>query len=619
VTEHLLMTLAGILVLGVGAQWIAWRLRLPSILMLLVIGFLAGPLLGWIDPDVSIGPLLFPLVSLSVGVILFEGGLTLSAKELASTGRVIRNLITSGALVAWLGASFAAWWLLDMSPSLAFLFGAILVVTGPTVVGPLLRHVAPKGRVGSIIKWEGILIDPVGATLAVLLFETILARGVGHATVLALSGLVMTVIAGGLAGCAGALVFVVAMRRRLIPDFLENAFTLMLVVAVQTSANHMQHEAGLLAVTVLGVALANQRAVDVRGILDFKKNLQVLLLAGLFIVLAARMRLDDFRGLGQEAVLFLAVLILVVRPLTVIVATWKSDLDWRERVFLANLAPRGIVAAAVSALFSMRLAEAGIPGASTLAAYTFLVIVGTVTFYGLTAKPVARWLGLADANPQGLLILGAHEWARALAAVVQESGFRVTLVDTNAAAVERARAEGLKAVCTNILADSAGDALPESGYNHFVALTSNPEVNALACHKMNETFGRSNVYQFLAPTEGTGRRDDLTQKLRGRPLFGMGVTYDYVSRRFAEGDVMRRSVLTETFDFDAFERRYGKSAVHMLLVDPHGKLSVVTAEQRVHPRAGVLISLVTPHAERSAVELPAERGPVARPEPAEAA
>lgn len=622
--EHFLLTLAGVLVLGIGAQWVAWRMRLPSILVLLVTGFLAGPVMGLVEPDHVLGDLLFPAVSAAVAVILFEGGLTLNFAEVRETGKVIRKLITTGAVVTWVLSTGLAWWLLDLPLGLASLLGAILVVTGPTVVGPLLGHVRLKGSVGSVLKWEGILIDPIGATLAVLLFDVILARGFGHATVLAISVVVKTLLSGTLVGAAGGFLLGLAMRRRWVPDFLQNALTLTLVLAVQALADLMQHEAGLLAVTVMGVVLANTRSIDVRSVLEFKKHLQVLLLAGLFIVLAARMEIAHFSGLGQEGILFLALVILLVRPASVAISTLGSDMSWRERAMLSSLAPRGIVAAAVSAFFSMRLAEAGFEGAERLASYTFLIIVGTVTFYALAARPIARGLKLSDSGPQGILLLGAHRWARAIALAIQDAGYPVHLVDTNGPSVVKAQHAGLNASYGNILSESALEELPSGRYTNFLALTRNPEVNALACHRLTEVFGRSNVFQFLAPPSGSDRdaleesgsrltaqaREGLAQNLRGRPLFGLGVTYDYVSQRFDEGDVVRRTPLTDDFDFEAFEARYGKSAVHMFVIDSNGSLSVVTADHRHNPKVGqTLISLVTPRDEQSA---PAMFGDTAR-------
>ncbi len=265
-TEHLLVGLAGIIILGIGAQWLAWRLRLPSILLLLLFGFAAGPATGFLDPDALLGDLLPPVVSLSVAVILFEGGLSLSFTELRQIGTVVRNLVSVGALVTWLVTAGAAHFILDLSAALAVLLGAILVVTGPTVIVPLLRHVRPVGPVNSILKWEGILIDPIGAMLAVLVFEAILAGGFQEATTLALTGVLNTVVIGGVNGVLGAMVLTFLLKRYWIPDFLHNAFSLMVVVGAFTASNVMQAESGLLAVIVMGMTLANQKMITVKHI-----------------------------------------------------------------------------------------------------------------------------------------------------------------------------------------------------------------------------------------------------------------------------------------------------------------------------------------------------------------
>ncbi len=428
-TERLLTTLAGILVLGIGAQWLAWRLCIPSILLLLGSGFVVGPGLGWIDPDRVFGSLLLPVVSLSVGLILFEGGLSLRFRELRKTWGSLVGLLTVGVLVTWGLSAVTAAQILGMPSSLALLSGAILVVTGPTVIGPLLRHIRPTGRVGPVAKWEGIVIDPIGATLAVLVYEgldAIRRAEYGSATLNVLEGLGITLLAGGLVGafCAGVLVF--CLRRFWIPDYLQNPVALMLVVIALTAANALHHEAGLLAVTVMGVILANQRVVPMDRISEFKESLTILLISALFILLSARVRVEDLTALGWRGLVFALVMLLMVRPLAVWAATIGSQLTRAERLFLAWFAPRGIVAASVASVFALRLGDSG----AVLVPATFLVIVATVAVYGLTAGPLARRLGLTPGDPQGLLIAGANGFARALASVLQREGFRVVLVDT---------------------------------------------------------------------------------------------------------------------------------------------------------------------------------------------
>ena len=355
-----------VLGLGIFAQWLAWRLRLPSILVLLTIGFLVGFVCGddpsvpgtTISDEIITPRLLFPLVSLAVGVIMFEGGLTLRFRELSEAGGPILRLVTIGALLTWALSAAAAYGLVGMDPYVAALSGAILVVTGPTVIAPLLRHVRPHRRIGAILKWEGIVIDPIGAILAVLVFDALFVEDSSAAFWL----LLKIIVIGLVFGLTTAYALVWLMRSYWIPDFLHNPVFLAAALAVFALSNELVPEAGLLTVTIMGVALANQKQIPVRHVLEFKENLRVLLIACLFIVLAARIRWEDLVNLGWGGVAFVAVLIVIVRPISVLIATVRSELSWQERTFLACLAPRGIVAAAVSSVFALEVAKHPVTG-----------------------------------------------------------------------------------------------------------------------------------------------------------------------------------------------------------------------------------------------------------------
>ncbi len=604
--EQLVTELAAVIALGIGATWLSWRLRVPSILLLLIVGFLAGPISGLLNPDTLLGDLLFPLVSLSVAIILFEGGLSLDIAELRDIGRVIRNLATIGVLVTWVGATSLAYLLLGFDLGLATLLGAILVVTGPTVIIPLLRFVRPSARVGSTIKWEGIVNDPIGAILAVLVFEVIVAGGAGHITGATLG--VLKALGAGLGlGLLGAAVLVYPLRRYWIPDFLQNPAALAVAITVFTASNLVQTESGLLAVTVMGSALASQKLVPVNHIVEFKENLRVLLISVLFIVLAARVPMEALKGITMQGVIFLTGLIVIVRPLAVLAATWTTKLTWRERAFLSAVAPRGIVAAAVSSVFTLELIRNGYPGAASLIPITFLVIVGTVVIYGLSAAPVARRLGVASPNPQGLLIVGADSWVRSMAQLIADAGISVLLVDSNWAHVAAARRSGLRATYGNILSEQVMDELELDGIGRLLAMTSNDEVNSLAALHFSEVFGRSRVYQLPAEVARPGNREQaMPQRLRGRSMFGSVATHQELSRRFGEGGAFKRTTLTEEFGYDAYRAEHGESAVLMFLLKTSRDLEVVAAADKPSPKPGhTLISLVA--AEGEAAESPGQR------------
>lgn len=595
--EHVLIGIGIILVVGIAAQWLAWRFNLPSILLLLIAGFIVGPVTGWLDPDELLGDLLFPVVSISVALILFEGGLSLKLSEIKTTGHVIRNLMTIGALVTWVISAGAAHLVLGFELPIAMLMGAVLVVTGPTVIIPLLRHVRAVGRVSSIAKWEGIVNDPIGAILAVLVFEAIVAssrHGVQTATTTVVISLVEAILIGLILGGLSALLLAFLLRRYWIPDYLQNSVTLMLVILAFVFSNFTQKESGLFTVTLMGIVLANQKVASIKHIIEFKENLRVLLIAALFIVLAARLELADLAHLGWDSLAFLAILILFARPASIFLSTIKSGLNWREKLFLAWMAPRGIVAAAVTSVFALELVrEAGYMQAELMVTEMFAIIIGTVTIYGLTAAPVGRWLKVAQPNPQGVLIVGAHPWARAIAAMLKAEGFQVLLVDTNRANISAARLAGLPAHCASILSDYIIDELNLGGLGYMLALTPNDEVNSLAALHFTEVFGRANVYQLPPKEIEHRRRETVSQPLRGRLLFGSELTYTYLADRIENGSSIKKTRLTEKFSYREFQELYGSQARSLFLINQTGELIILNPDNQPIPQPGqMVISLV---------------------------
>lgn len=601
-SERVVVELAAILLLGVGAQWLAWRVKLPSILLLLSLGFLVGPALGWIHPDALLGELLFPFVSLSVAIILFEGGMTLKYSELRHAGRAIFNLMTIGAAVTLLLSTLASKYILGLGWSLSLLLGSILVVTGPTVIGPLLKHVRPLGKVSAIAKWEGIVVDPIGAVLAVLMFQATDAihnadyREVGEVM---LSGTVRTIISGVVVSIAVIAPLIVGIRRFWIPDSLQSPLILVSVFVGFTASNLYQADSGLLTVTLMGLILTNQRWVNIQHIVEFKENLQVLLLSSLFIILAARTTPAELESIDGRTLAFVGALILVVRPVSVWLSTIGQGLRWQERVFLSWFAPRGIVAASVASIFAIELGPSGAP----LVPVIFAVVIITVAVYGLTAAPLARWLGLAQSNPQGVLFAGAHSGARAIAAAVKNTGFRCILIDKNPENIRQARFEGFETAFENAIAEEVIDELDLGGIGRFIALTRNDEVNALACMRFREVFGRAELYQL--PPERSGVRDKAeTPYPGGRHLFRPEATYRYLDARFEDGAVVKSTKLTKEFTYEAFQSLYGSDAV-LLFIVADGRLTPVTASATTTPKPGqTIICLVDPIPESSATSSP---------------
>jgi NhaP-type Na+/H+ or K+/H+ antiporter len=535
-------TLAVIVGVGMAAQWLAWRAQVPSIILLLVAGLVLGPVTGIVDPDAFLGGTLFPVVSISVALILFEGGLDLPPRELRSTGTVVRRLITVGAIITFFVGIWGAERLFDLSRGAAAVLAAVLVVTGPTVVGPLLRFVRPNGRTGPMLRAEGILIDPIGATASLVAFEAALTEDTGEALSEIMGVIGLTLLAGIGIGFVAAFILDHALRRFLIPDHLGNPIALAFVIVAFVVSNEVQEEAGLLTVTVMGIWLARRDTAAVRQLLEFNESLRTLLISALFILLAARIETDQLRDVALPSLAFLALLVLVARPLSVLVSTVRSALSWRERVFLMAMAPRGIVAAAVSAIFAIRLEEEGVRGAELIVPIVFLVIIGTIVVYGFLAGPIARALGLAEARANGVLIVGAHSVARGLAASLKDLEVTTMLVDTDPYNVTRSVALGLPARRLSVLTEEATHDLDLRGIGRILAMTSNDEVNALATSRFSRNFGRRETFQ-LAPN-AEQRSGALPEEMLGRIVGIQGLDYATVDERARQGWRVRSAVAT---------------------------------------------------------------------------
>lgn len=574
----LLVFIAGIALLGFLAQWISWGIGVPSIVFLFGGGLLVGPLTGMLSPDALFGDLLFPVVSALIGIILFEGGLTLDFDDIGDIRGVVFRIIIVGGFITFGLTTLLAYTILGFRIDVAFLLGGILVVTGPTVVIPLLHQIRPEGEVGSVARWEGIIIDPIGAILAVIIYELIFAEvsvaggefGVG----LMKFGLAMFI--GTLIGLAVGYLLVFLFDRYWIPDYLHNFSIIAFVLTAQALANHLAHESGLLAVTIMGMYLANQNQVTIRHIMNFKEELRVIFISVLFLILVARLDVELISAIHLREILFLGALVVLVRPCAVLLSTIGSSLSWSERTFLSWLAPRGIVAAAVSSLFAIKLQEFGIPGATQLVHDTFFVIAGTVVIYGLTLQPLSRFLGLSEQSPQGLLLIGAHQWARALAHVLRQEGVRVRLIDKNRNRVLRGRNSGLDVECIDIISEQKFLSADVQGIGYCLALTPNDEVNTLAVlHAQDMGFDRSQVFQLPSKQEKS-EDGQSTDSLQGRPLFGKSETYDSFKEKFDSGWTFEIVQFESEEEIDSFRKIEKDEVIPVIRLGSEGMVDVLT-------------------------------------------
>ncbi len=539
-----LLALVG--VAGAASQWIAWRVKLPSILLLLSSGILLGPVLSVLQPDELLGDILFPIVSIAVAIILFEGGLTLDRSELRGHGAVVRNLLIIGVVLTWFLIAFTVHLLFHFPWALAFLFGSIGVVTGPTVIKPLLRIVRPKQKIAEVLRWEGILVDPIGAMLAILVFEYIIEveSGGGFSDVfLVLLRLIgIGLVVGALFGYS--LVWLI--RNRHIPDFLIESTTLLTVIAAFAIAESLQHEAGLITVTVMGIWLANSKGIRLQEILHFKENLSVLLISALFVLLAARLEVDAVLSLGIAAIAFLFIIQFLIRPLVVWMCTLGSGWSWQERVLLGWIAPRGIVAAAISSLFVLRLDSVEVDAAELLVPLAFVMIIGTVVFQSLTAKFVADRLGVSDPEPNGALIVGANPVARKIGLALKSAGVKVLLVDRNKEHVRAARLNGLKTFYGHVTSAHAESHLDLSGIGYVLAVSRNQDLNSLAALHFRDEFGTSNIYLVNQENENADEPGELSHDLTAYQfLFSADYSYQKLNNAFRTGAEIQQIEITE--------------------------------------------------------------------------
>jgi NhaP-type Na+/H+ or K+/H+ antiporter len=595
--------LASIIVLGIFAQWIAWRMKLPAILPLILIGLAVGPLSTlwntggekWLEPiwnserGLFPGDSLFYFVELAIGIILFEGGLTLKREEIKNVGPTIFNLVSLGAFVTFVGAAILTHYIVGLPWLISSLFAALVIVTGPTVIAPILRNVPLKRDVATVLKWEGILIDPIGALAAVLVFELIISLteggGGGAFTQHALVQFIKIAVVGTALGYLAAIVLKQLLIRKWIPHYLINVFTLAFVMLMFVESGIIVHDSGLLTVVVMGLALGNMDVPHLKEILDFKESLSILLISVLFILLSANINMSDLELLmdWKCIALFLAI-ILVVRPLGVFLSTRNSSLSFNDKLFISWVGPRGIVAAGIASLFGIKLMKQGLEGAEYITPLVFMVVLGTVLLNATTARFIARILGVMIDKSNGTLIIGANQAARLLAKYISDNGQEVALIDTNVSNIQKAAKEGLKGFNIDIYRDDIFDNLELNEMGYLMALTGSSDVNRYALNKFREDFGENGSYRLIAPEEMEREgKDSMSDGL-------FSYTDDYINFSEVARDypMMNEINIRDTENYEAMilEMREKKNSIPIFIKDAQGELKIIPS----HESAGKEIS-----------------------------
>lgn len=584
--HHIVIAIVTVAGLGIAAQWLAWRLKLPAIVLLAAVGLIMGPGLGLIDPSADFGDYLRPVVSLCVAIILFEGGLSLQLSELKEAARGVRRLVYLGAPLAWVFSSLCAHYIGGLDWPVSLVFGAIMVVTGPTVIMPLLRQAALNRRTASYLKWEGIVNDPIGALLAVLVFQFFIYTGDGSGWQEVLQGIGLAIffslILGGVGGWATARAF----REGWVPEYLKSPVLLGLVLVVFAVSDMVQKEAGLLAVTIMGIVVGNMNLPGIGDMKRFKEYITIMLVSVVFVSLTADLDARSLVDIGWRGVALVAAIMLLARPAAIMLATFGAGIELRERALLSWIAPRGIVAAATAGLMGPRLVDAGY-SAEVLLPLVFAIIFATVFFHGLSINWLADRLGLSSRHRDGVLIIGASPWTVALAQVLHDMKINVLLADTSWHNLREARLAGIPVFYGEILSEFAEESVELAHIRTVLAATRNDAYNALVCTALAPEIGQRNVLQ-LAMGGGEYEEDPkaLARPRRGGVAFDSDADFETLWRNLVRGWKFSKTRISENYSYEQFCADRHSDAMEVLMVDDEGILKFITSEHTAQPEKG---------------------------------
>ncbi|MDQ0300757.1 NhaP-type Na+/H+ or K+/H+ antiporter [Salibacterium salarium] len=583
-------------VLGIGSQWFAWRFRMPAIVVMSVAGLLIGPIFGWMNPAEDFGSLFNPIISVAVAIILFEGSLNLDYREIKGLGKSVYRIITLGALLAWILGSLTAFFIAGLSWAVSFVIGGLFIVTGPTVILPLLRQAKLKARPAAILKWEGVVVDPLGALLAVFAFEIIQFLMLESVTIEALVLFFLAslfAVALGL-GCGRGIGWM--FENGFVPEFLKSPIVFTVVIACFAVADEVMHETGLLAVTAMGMTLANMHIASLSDMRHFKENISVLLISGIFIMITASLDRETLLQVFDPNILAYVILMLfVVRPLSIWLSTINTELSFKEKALVGWIAPRGIVALTVANYFANVLEEAGYPGASIVTPLTFALVFATVCAHGFTIGPLARKLGLSLEGNPGVIIVGGSSFTTSLAKALKDMDIPVLITDTSFEQLFNARKVGIPYYRGEILSEQTEYYLDMTPYEKLIAATDRDSYNSLVCTTLVPEIGRNDLFQLSWHDPDRDHPDDLVRRVGGRVLFEKGATFAELNRKVEEGYDFVRTKLTKQYGYKKFLQEIEDDTLPLFNFKPTGRFDFFTSEAPLKPEAGdTIVSLVPP-------------------------
>lgn len=603
-TSSILFVIMLIGLLGIGSQWIAWRFRMPAIVVMSIMGLIVGPGLKLINPEEAFGHLYSPIISAAVAIILFEGSLNLKFKELRGLGKPIFRIATIGAFIAWILGSLTAHYMAGLQWAVAFVIGGLFIVTGPTVIMPLLRQSKLKPRPAKILKWEGIIVDPIGVLLAVFAFEiiTFLTAENPDGT-----RLIIFFIAAGFSAVYGwicGLFIAWLFDAGYVPEFLKSATVLVTVILCFGLPDEIIQGAGLLSVTAMGMTLANVGTRSFADMQHFKEDISILLISAIFIMISASLQVETLLEIFSPHIIgYVILMMFAVRPLSIFLSTIKSGLSLSERALVGWIAPRGIVALTVSSYFATILAEAGFEDAELLLALTFGLVIFTVIAHGFSIGPLAKKLNLSLEGKPGVLVVGSNIFTVELAKALQKAKLPVTIVDSSWKKLQHARQHGIPFYFGEMLSEQTEYNFNTIPYDYLITATEYDSYNTLVCTAFTPEYGRENVFK-VSPYEHLGDSpNDLVAQVGGRILFHEDFTLDDLTRKVEYGYIFRQTQITNQYSYEQYKREKEQETVYLLTIKSTGELKFYSEDAKMTPTAGdTIISLTPPNKEMEKIK-----------------
>ncbi|MDC3416829.1 cation:proton antiporter [Aquibacillus salsiterrae] len=589
---------------GVGSQWLAWRFRLPAIVVMSIVGLLAGPLLGIIDPEKSFGDLYHPIVSIAVAIILFEGSLNLDFKEVRGLGRPVFRIVTWGALVSWILGSLTAHYIAGLSWAVAFVIGGIFIVTGPTVILPLLRQSKLKPRPAKILKWEGIIVDPFGALLAVFAFEIIVFFTGDEKDLTALLFFFLASILAVLIGIISGKGIGWMFEAGYIPEFLKSPTVFIAVVACFTIAEEVADETGLLAVTAMGMVLANMDISSIKDMRHFKENISILLVSTIFVMLTASLSVDTLIDVFNLRIIgYVLLMLFLVRPLSIFLSTIGTDLSIREKILVGWIAPRGIVALTVASYFASILFEKGFEDAAIVTSLTFALVFFTVCAHGFTMSWLAKKLNLSAEGQPGTLLVGSNSFSVALANIFRELDIPTIITDSSWEKLLKARKAGVPFHYGEILSEQTEYRLDMTPYDYLISSAEFDSYNTLVCTTFIPTFGRNNVFQVDIDSSTGENVDNMVKTIGGRTLFSSEISLEELIYRVEGGCVFRKTTITDHYSYDQYLAGRDEHTVQLFVLKRSKQLEFFANDTEINVESGdIVVSLTPPSKEYNKIQ-----------------